>query len=368
MSTIGESGARSQHTINYDALLSTTLFNYVNGGNLIDNIFKDSAFLAFLRTNDGIQKQDGGERIAMPLMYGSNSTAKSYSGYDVIDTTPQEGITTAFYEWREAAATITISRKEERQNSGESRILSLLQSKITQAEMSLREMVNLQLVRGTVSGATFIPGNSQKDLYPLGYFLRKNNQLNPTTDNVGNISAVTESWWRHRTAVGDSASVDTGNDFALAITTYAGLKAGLHRLYNFCSRGSGGSPNLAIADQVTFETYNNALDTQVRYTNTKMADMGFETIKCRGATMIWDEVVPDVDNGTAAITAGTCFMLNTNFYKLIIDSQTDFTSTPFIEPENQTCKTAKILFMGNAAVSNLRKHGVLYAISQTITS
>lgn len=28
MSTIGEASAPSQHTINYDALLSTTLFNY----------------------------------------------------------------------------------------------------------------------------------------------------------------------------------------------------------------------------------------------------------------------------------------------------------------------------------------------------
>ena len=43
-------------------------------------------------------------------------------------------------------------------------------------------------------------------------------------------------------------------------------------------------------------------------------------------------------------------------------------TTPFIEPENQTAKTAKVLFMGNATCSNLRKMGVLYAISQSITS
>jgi len=42
--------------------------------------------------------------------------------------------------------------------------------------------------------------------------------------------------------------------------------------------------------------------------------------------------------------------------------------TPFVEPENQTAKTAKILFMGNAVTGNLRKLGVLYGISQTITS
>lgn len=82
--TIGESTAPSQHTINYDALLSTTLFAYRD--QLYDNIFKDSAFLAALREMNGVDTQDGGERIAAPLLFGTNKTVKSYSGYDTLDT------------------------------------------------------------------------------------------------------------------------------------------------------------------------------------------------------------------------------------------------------------------------------------------
>lgn len=369
MATVGETSAPSTNTVYYDALLTTTLDAYVGSGTLFDNIFKDSAFLAALRMMDAVQMQNGGERIRAPLMYGKNSTVKSYSGYDTLDTTPQDGMTTAFYEWAEIGGTISISRKEERQNSGEAAIMSLLESKIKQAEMSMREELNTQLIQGTVSGATFVPGNSAKDLYPLGYFLRKNNQVDPTTGgDVGNIPGDTYSWWRHHTAVLDSGTSDTGNDFGLSVSTYKGLVVALRRMYNYCSRGSGGSPNLVLFDQVTYETYENALDDKVRYTNTKMADMGFDNIKLRGATCIWDEVVPDIDNGTTSITAGTAFFLNTNFYKLIIDEETDIVTTPFVEPENQTAKTAKILFMGNAAVSNLRKHGVAYAASQSIVS
>jgi hypothetical protein len=273
------------------------------------------------------------------------------------------------YEWRELAGSISISRKEERQNSGEAALIDLLEAKVKQAEMQMNETLNTQLLQGTVSGATFVPGNGGLDLNPLGYFLRKNNQVDPTTGgDVGNLAGDTYSWWRHKTAVADSASIDTGNDFALNISTYKGLVVGLKRMHNYCSRGSGGSPDCVVADQVTYETYENALDEKVRYGNTQLADMGFDNIKLRGATMIWDEVVPDIDNGTTAITAGTAFFINSNFYKLIIDSETDIVTTPFIEPENQTAKTAKILFMGNAGVSNLRKHGVLYATSQTITS
>ncbi len=123
-----------------------------------------------------------------------------------------------------------------------------------------------------------------------------------------------------------------------------------------------------LFDQVSYESYENALEYKVRYQNTKMADMGFDTIKLRGATCIWDEKVPDVYTGTAAITVGTAFFINTAFYKLIIDSETDIITTPFVEPENQTAKTAKVLFMGNATCSNLRKMGVAYDILQTMVA
>jgi hypothetical protein len=371
MATLGSSSAPSQNTVNYDALLSTTLSAYRD--TMVDNIFKDSAYLAFLRES-GIEKQNGGERIAQPLMYGSNSTIKSYAGEEVLNTTLQDGMTTAFYEWKEIAGTIGITRKESRQNSGEGQIMDLLQKKVVQAEMGMREELNRQLVAGTVSSATFVPGNNAKDMYPLGYFFRKVNSTNPTAGgNVGNISAGTTNeagvaWWVHQTATAASGSKDTGNAFAIAATTYAGLKATLYRMYNTCSKGSGGSPDLVLMDQVSFETYNNALDSKIQYLNTKMADMGFDTIKLRGATCLWDEQVPDISTGTTAITLGTAFFINTKFYKLVIDSETDIITTPFIEPENQTVKTAKILFMGNATVSNMRKHGVVYGISQTITS
>jgi hypothetical protein len=374
MATVGDSGAPSTNTVYYDALLTTTLDAYVGSGSLFDNIFKDSAYLAALRDMGGVDTQNGGERIRAPLLYGKNSTVKSYSGYETLDTTPQDGMTTAFFDWREVAGTISISRKEERQNSGEAAIINLLKGKVMQAEMSMREKVNRMLIEGTVSGTTFVPGNDAKDLNPLGWFLRKDCTANPTAGgNVGNISAVSEGWWRPQTAVADSGTEDTGNAFALAVSTYSGLKVFLRRLYNHCSRGAGGAPNLFVGDQITYETYENSLDAQVRYTNTRLADMGFDNIKLRGATFVWDEVVPSLDTGDleeddAATFTGTVFALNTTMYKLIIDSQTDFVTTPFIEPENQTARTAKILFMGNSVTGNLRKLGVGYAISQAITS
>lgn len=374
MATIGDTGAPSTNTVYYDALLSTTLTAMTT--TIADNIFKDSAFLSALREFGGVKMQNGGERIGMPLMHGRNSTIRSYSKFGQLDTTPQEGVTTAFYEWREIGGTISISRKEERQNSGEAAILDLLQTKIKQAESSMREELNSQLILGSVSSATFVPevgSNGASGLNPLGWFFRKLSGTDPVAGgNVGNISAAAtndegNTFWLHQTGAADGGG-DAGTDVSLSVTTYAGMKVIVRRMYNLCSKGSGGAPNLLLGDQVSYETYENSLEGQVRFATTKLGELGFDSVKVRGAEFIWDEVVPDVDTGTAAITKGTIFYLNTNNYKLVIDSETDIVTTPFIEPENQTAKSAKILFMGNAACNSLRKNGVLFGISQSIVA
>lgn len=340
---------------------------------MVDNIMKSSSLLAALKQYGGIDYRDGGERIREILMYEENSTAKSYSGYETLDTTPQDGITSAFYEWREIAATIAISRKEERQNSGEAAILNLLEQKTKQAEMTMKGIVNKQLVQGTVNTTgtpdTIVPGNSAKDLNPLGYFMMYDNTAVPAAGgNIGNISNASYSWWRPHTAILDTTA-GTGNSFGLAVSTYTGLRVALNRMYNYCSRGADNSgPNIVLSDQVTYETYENSLDQQKRYGDESLVSMGFDNIKLKGATMIWDELVPDMEAGSLTITKGTAFFINTKFYKLVIDRQTDFVTTPFIEPENQTAKVAKILFMGQAVANNLRKLGVCYAIDQTIAA
>jgi hypothetical protein len=373
MATHGAS-APASNTINLDALMSTTVAAYKK--QMFDNIFKDNAFLAYLKKSGAIKTQNGGQRMVMPLMYETNGTIRVHSGYETIDTTPQDGITSAEYDWGEIAGTISISRKEERQNAGEGRIINLLDSKIKQAEMTMTEYLTTSLLVGEVSSATFVPLQSRggvDGLNPLGYFLRKDPSTDPVRGgNVGNIAGATYSWWRPQFADGNG-SKPSGGSFGISASTFAIFKQAFYRMYNYCSRGTGGSPDLIVADQISFETYENALDQSKRYVDTDMADMGFQTVKCKTATMLWDEQTPDIESGTTAVSAGTAFFINSKFYHLWFDSETGnasdgFIVTPFVEPENQTAKTAKVLAMGQAGVSNMRKHGVLWGLSQAVTS
>jgi hypothetical protein len=76
----------------FDQILATTLKNYSR--TLEDNIFKRLP-LFYKLYDKNRKKLDGGEKIVLPLLYGENSTAAAYSGYGLLSTTPQTGISAA---------------------------------------------------------------------------------------------------------------------------------------------------------------------------------------------------------------------------------------------------------------------------------
>jgi len=347
----------SSLTLNYDSILSTTFFAVRK--ELYDQIFKDNVVWNVLHSKGRKRSQNGGERIQIPLQYATNTTVGSYAGYDVLDTTPQDNVTSAFYTWKQLSGSVSINRLEERQNSGESQILNLLRQKVTELSMSMQDEASRQLLvpNGSLTGSAFTVGNSGKDLLGLPILVADD----PTTGTVGNLNRATYLWWRNQQT--DSAA-----------TTYISLKKELRTMWNDCSKGTGNGPDMALADQTTYETYEAALDENTRYTNTVMADLGFDNLRLKGSLLYWDERMPDwegsnypaVDGGTPGY--GSVCYLNTKFLELVVDSQTDFITTPFVRPENQDARTAQVLFMGELCCSNMRKQGVLAKIPLTIVA
>jgi hypothetical protein len=372
-------GEPSSLTDAYGALLTTTL--RAMQPKIHDNITKGNRYVAYMDMRGRVRKQNGGERVKVGLMHAQNSTADIYSGYGVLDTTPQDGITSAFYEWAQLSVSIAISRKEERQNSGQSQIIDLLQTKIDQAESTARELLNNCIVSGRIISSSasgqFLANIGRLDSgasgpLPLPALIDANASRSVS---IGNINGNTYSFWRN---VADSSTA----------SSYAGLKQEMNGTYNDCSKGQGGFPDLMLGDQVAWETYFNSLQSQERYqvTDKRVVDVlggmngGDDLLKFRGATFIWDEAVPDVETNATVVpptiggdTVGTAstsniFFLNANAIEIVVDSETDWISTPMVRPENQDARVGQLLWMGAHCIKNRRKLGVLYGISRSITS
>lgn len=303
---------------NYDALLSTTLANYRQ--TLEDNIFTARPLVFWLKRKDKIRPIGGGAKIVEPLIYASNTTAKSYSGYDTLDITAQGGISAAEYPWKQFAVTVAINGLEEAQNNGEAAIINLLESKVMQAEESATEELD-EMFYGDGTG------NSGKDWLGLLAIVA-------ATGTVGGIDSGTETFWR--SYVNSTAGPLTIGDMTTA--------------FNTVSRGND-SPDFILTTQTLFEKYESLLQPQLRFTDSKTADGGFQNLLFKTAPIMFDTYNQ----------SGVMYFLNSKYLKLVGHRDVWFKATPFVRPNNQDARYSQILSYGNLTVSNRARLGKLTA-------
>lgn len=307
---------------NVDSLLSTTLSAIRK--TLADNIFTRIPLFMFLNSKGKIT-ESGGASVVIPVMYGKNATAANYSGYGIIDTTPQEGASAAQFSWKQYAGTVSISGLEETQNSGEKAIIKLLEAKVKQCEMSLRDRLDIDMFASSTVGTKILALPAIVD----------------TTTSIGDISKSSNSWWQ--------AQVTASGSF-----NARGL-ADMRNIYNTIVNQdtNGGAPNFIVSTQSVYEFYESTLQPQMRFSDNKMADAGFENLKYKGAVMTYDGNCP----------SGNLFMLNSDHLQLVVASGRDFINTPFIKPTNQDARVSQILWMGALVSDNIRRLGKLTGIT-----
>lgn len=303
----------------FNAVLATTLKNYLP--KLEDNIFTARPLVFFLKEAGQVRPIGGGTNIVLPLIYAVNSTAGSYSGYDTIPTTPQDGISAAQYNWKQYAVSISISGLEEAQNSSEEEIIDLLEAKIMQAEETTYEKMD-QMFFGDGTG------NSSKDFNGLG------NLVNQNTTTVGNIDPAANAFWQsYRETTAEVLTI-----------------AKMNTAYNTVSVGND-RPNVVLTTQTLYEKYESLLQPQLRFTDTKTADAGFQNLLFKGAPVTYDTYCG----------SGLMYFLNTRYLRLTGHRDVWWKPTPFVRPENQDARYAQILVMGEFCVSNRKRQGVLTA-------
>lgn len=305
---------------NVTTLLTTTLEN--RRKDLQDAIFNDLATIKFLKEK-GQVTIDGGATIVTPLMYAKNTTAQFYNGYDQLNTQPQEGFTTAQYKWKESAVSISVSNREENvQNQGEAAVLNLVNQKINQAEMSIKDLINTALYASS----------------PASTEINSLATLIDATSEIGDINSTTYSWWQSLVTTSGSFAAQGRSDM---LTTYNTLVV------------RGAAPNFIVTTPTVHSYYEGSLLPQLRFQGNDSADASFGKLKFKQIPIFFD----------TACTAGAMYFLNSDHIQLYVSSGNNLKQTEWVKPANQTAKVAQIILALQLATNNRRRLGKMVSIT-----
>ncbi|MNL08662.1 hypothetical protein D3C87_1293930 [compost metagenome] len=275
-------------------------------------------------------------------MYNDPNTqnAGSYSGYDVIDITPNSPISAAQYDLKQYAAAVTISGLEQLQNSGKEQIIDLLEGRIQVAEAQLTN----QISAGIYSDGT---GNGGKNITGLQAAI----STSPATGTYGGINRATWTFWRN---VAFSALTNGG-----AAVTPANIQSYMNRVAVQLVRGTD-RPDMIVADNNYYRAFLESLQAIQRVTSEDSAAAGFTSLKYLGAGLNCDVFLDGGIGGS--IPANTMYFLNTKY--IFFRPHRDRNFVPIggdRQSVNQDALVRLIGWAGNLTTSGAQFQGVLTA-------
>lgn len=306
---------------------------------LADNVSNHNALLKRLTAKGRKRVESGGNSIACALDYAENGTYQRYSGYDPLNISASDVLTTAEYSWRQAAVHIVASGEEIRKNSGDkTRILNLVKERVMNAHRTFKN-------------------NFSSDLYSDGTSTNQINGLQaicPDTagGSLGGISGDSFTFWR--ATVQDASSPISGSSITLSESTFEKF---MRQLYIELTRGDD-QPDLIVLSNDYYELFEGGQVSNKRYTTdtTKSSDnanAGLVSLKYKNADVFHD--------GGSGISSAHGYMLNTDYLELVVHSDADMTEVPEQRPVNQDAVVIPIITMGNLTCSNRSLQGVMHA-------
>ena len=310
---------------NYDDIFTTTLEK--RSRKLADNVSKNNALLSRLSAKGKIRTIDGGSKILEELEYGEGDMVW-YGGYDQINYTPKQLFTSAEYALKLCAVPVAISGEDKLKNSGKEQMINLFEKRIENAEKTMKNKLSAALYGdGT--------GSSGKEIGGLRLLVADA----PETGVVGGIDRAANEFWRNQSVAG-------------AVTS-ENILSKMDEIYLKCCRGTD-KPDLIVADNVMYSAYEQALQPNQRFTDPKMAEAGFTSLKFKGADVVFD------GGQGGACPSKHMYFLNTDYIYLRPHKDRNMTVIGGDRMAiNQDALYRIIGWAGNLTMSNAALQGVL---------
>jgi hypothetical protein len=280
---------------NFNTILSTTLDNYRKS--LTDNVFNSRPLLWYLTEKKRRRMLNGGVKIVEPLIHAEGQS-DTYGEWEQLSIVPQQGISAAEFPWKAVFASIAISGLEEAQNNGKEAIVNLLEAKIMQAEETLKSKLSTMAYGdGT--------GNSGKDWLGLDVLI----------DDAAPVGGIDP---------GDPGSefwASYVEDFTGTASPAEWFEKELRTAVN--STGDTGKDRVdgIFTGQDVYELYESLLTPNVRYSDAKSANLGFQNLMFKQIPLYFDYDCP----------AGHVFGVNSKYVGVVGHSDRWFKQSKFTD-------------------------------------
>lgn len=312
----------------FDEILTTTLHDY--SPKLADNITNHNPLLYRLKKRGKVKLVRGGASLTEALMYAENATVKWYSGYEELNVSASDTLTTAQFNWKQVNAMVTASGEEILKNSGDThQIHDLVESRIMVAEKTLDNEV----------GAALFYSNTENDGKSIGGLQHLVADAGGGT--VGGIDSSTETWWK-------SQYYDFSDDSTTASSST--ILHGMNTLHLNVTRNND-KPDLSVAGSTYYTYFEEALQPNQRFTDADMADAGFVNLMYKGMPVVYD----------SNCNAARMYFLNTDYLHFKTSRDHNFVTTARRTPVNQDAVAIPLFWKGNFTASNRSLQGVIVA-------
>ena len=299
-----------------------------------DNVTNNNALMARMSEKGRKRVEDGGLTIVAELDYAENSTYQRYSGYDSLDVSTSDVLSAAEYNWKQSAVHVTASGRELRINSGDSRIINLAKSRLTNA---------MRTFKNNLSSDMYSDGTSSNQINGLQAIVS-----NDGSGTVGGINSATYTFWK--STVQSAGSPLSGSAITVSTSTFE--NPFMLQLWLELSRGSD-KTDLIVMSNDYFTFFEGSQTSLKRYASEDKAQAGFVSLKYKTADVIFD--------GGSGIPAATGYFLNTDYLELVAHRDAQMSEVPEMRAINQDAVVIPIIWMGNLVCSNRSLQGIIKA-------
>lgn len=310
----------------FTEMVTTTMRNVAK--DVADNVAKHNALLNRMKKKSKFVTLDGGYEIQIPVEYAENSTYQRFAGYDTLDTSASDVLTSAKFDWCQVALHVVASGRELRMNSGKNQMINLAKSKKKNALTTAANNFSIDL---------YSDGALTNQIGGLANIIQTNGQ-----GTVGGIDSGTFTFWRNKFREISGSGSYTKDTF----------KGEMNALWLQLVRGAD-KPDLIVLSHDFYSVFEAGEQQLQRYANADMAEAGFVGMKYKTADVIFD------DNTNFTTTSEKGYFLNTDYLYVAQHKDAQWTQDEDKKPVNQDAVVMPFYWMGNLATSNRSLQGVL---------